>query len=71
LGDDRQRIAKIHGGQNRAVCLYSEELYQWLGEQDVSVSNGQLGENVTTRGPDLSALKARDRPWGWLVSRAK
>ena len=58
---DRQCIAKIHGGPDRAICLYSEELYQWLGEQGVAVTHGQLGENFTTRGLDLATLKTGDR----------
>lgn len=58
---DKQRVKKIHGGPDRAVCLYSEELYQWLRENDVTVSAGDLGENVTTSGFDLQALKPGDQ----------
>lgn len=58
---DRQRTPKIHGGPDRAVCIYSEELYQWLNEQGVPVAAGQIGENFTTRGLDLSFLKRGDR----------
>ena len=58
---DRQRTLNIHGGPNRAICLYSEELYQWLHEQGVAVVNGQIGENFTTRGLDLPTLKTGDR----------
>jgi MOSC domain-containing protein YiiM len=61
IASDRQRIAKIHGGPNRAVCLYSEELYEWLRSRGVSVSNGDIGENFTTRGLDLATLKTGDR----------
>lgn len=58
---DRQRTPKVHGGPDRAVCIYSEELYQWLREQGVAVTAGQVGENFTTRGLDLSILQIRDR----------
>lgn len=58
---DRQRIPKIHGGPDRAVCIYSEELYQWLREQGVNVWAGQIGENFTTRGLDLSTLNVGNR----------
>lgn len=61
LVGDRQRVRKYHGGPDRAVCLYSEELYAWLRDYGVNVSAGQLGENFTTRGLDLGALKPRDR----------
>ena len=58
---DRQRNKKHHGGPDRAVCLYSEELYAWLREQGVPVTNGNVGENFTTRGLDLSRLAKGDR----------
>lgn len=61
IAGDRQRIPHVHGGPDRAVCIYSEELYQWLNEQGVAVSAGQIGENFTTRGLDLSALNRGDR----------
>ena len=58
---DRQRNRKYHGGPDRAVCLYSEELYAWLREQGVHVPAGSVGENVTTRGIDLQRLSKGDR----------
>jgi len=58
---DRQRNRKYHGGPNRAVCLYSEELYAQLRDQGVQVTNGDIGENFTTRGLDLSRLAKGDR----------
>lgn len=58
---DRQRHLKFHGGPDRAVCIYSEELYRWLREQGVGVSNGQIGENLTTRGIDLQRLTKGDQ----------
>jgi MOSC domain-containing protein YiiM len=61
VAGDRQRTPKIHGGPNRAICVYSEELYAWLGEQGIAVSPGQIGENFTTRGLDLSILHPGDR----------
>src|SRR4051794_27542753 len=58
---DRQKNRKYHGGPDRAVCIYSEELYEWLQEKGVDVSAGQIGENFTTRGIDLQRLKKGDR----------
>src|SRR3982751_1561371 len=58
---DWQKNRKVHGGPNRAVCLYSEELYAWLREQGVNVRNGDLGENFTTNGLDLLRLGKGDR----------
>jgi len=53
---DRQRNLKYHGGPDRAVCIYSQELYAWLVEQGIDVSPGQIGENFTTAGLDLQKL---------------
>lgn len=59
---DRQKHTKFHGGPKRAVCIYSEELYHWLRDSHgIDLTNGQLGENFTTRGLDLGALKPSDR----------
>jgi MOSC domain-containing protein YiiM len=58
---DRQVNLKYHGGPNRAVCIYSEELYVWLRERGIDLKNGAVGENFTTRGVDLNALKKGDR----------
>ena len=58
---DVQKNLKYHGGPNRAVCIYSEELYAWLREQGIDLQNGSVGENFTTRGIDLSALVKGDR----------
>jgi MOSC domain-containing protein YiiM len=58
---DAQRNLKYHGGPNRAVCIYSEELYADLREEGIDVANGAFGENFTTRGVDLNALEKGDR----------
>ena len=62
VAGDWQKNRKYHGGPNRAVCLFSEELYGWLREQGVKgLVNGAIGENFTTRGIDLMALAKGDR----------
>ena len=61
LEGDWQKNRKYHGGPDRAVCVYSEELYEWLRDTGVDVSNGQIGENFTTRGVDLQQLTQGDR----------
>jgi MOSC domain-containing protein YiiM len=58
---DWQKNRKYHGGRNRAVCIYSEELYAWLRENGVEVGNGDIGENFTTRGIDLQKLSKGSR----------
>ena len=62
VAGDWQKNRKYHGGPDRAVCLFSEELYDWLREQGVKdLVNGAIGENFTTRGIDLMALRNGDR----------
>ena len=58
---DRQRNLKYHGGPDRAVCLYSEELYDELRDAGVDMAAGSVGENFTTRGLDLQKLAKGDR----------
>jgi MOSC domain-containing protein YiiM len=57
VAGDAQRNLKYHGGLDRAVCIYSDEFYQWLRGQGVDLAYGQVGENFTTRGIDLLALQ--------------
>ena len=58
---DWQKNRKYHGGPNRAICLYSEELYKGLRDDGVKVQSGDIGENFTTRGINLQHLKKGDR----------
>ena len=59
---DWQTNRKYHGGRDRAICLFSEELYNWLrAEYGIEMSFGSVGENFTTRGIDLLALRPGDR----------
>jgi MOSC domain-containing protein YiiM len=57
---DWQRNRKYHGGESRAICLYSQELYAWLRRRGIDLQNGALGENFTTSGIDLNALAPGD-----------
>jgi MOSC domain-containing protein YiiM len=58
---DKQRNLKYHGGPDRAICLYSEELYEELRDAGINVSAGHIGENFTTRGLDLRRLAKGSR----------
>lgn len=52
----------VHGGPDQALYLYSQEDYDWWSAQlGKTVEIGRFGENVTTRGVDLSACKVGDR----------
>jgi len=61
VAGDWQKNRKYHGGPDRAVCLYSEELYTEMRNDGVDAGNGAFGENFTTRGLDLQGLAVGDR----------
>jgi MOSC domain-containing protein YiiM len=58
---DRQRKLDIHGGPDRALCLWSLELIEALRAEGHPVSPGSAGENVTVSGVD----------WGRVVPGAR
>lgn len=53
---DCQRNLKYHGGADRAICLFSEELYAQFQAEGILIRPGDVGENFTTRGVDLLSL---------------
>ncbi len=62
LAGDKQRYTKIHGGANRAVCLFSIEDYRSLQQDGVKADPpGAFGENLLTEGIDYTKLRAGDR----------
>ena len=61
LAGDRQRNRKIHGGPDRAVCLYSMEVIHTLRAEGHSIGPGSAGENVTIAGLDWARLVPGDR----------
>jgi MOSC domain-containing protein YiiM len=61
LEGDRQLNKKYHGGPDRAVCLFSTELYDRLRTYDIDLPPGAVGENFTTTGLDLQKLKKGDQ----------
>jgi MOSC domain-containing protein YiiM len=62
VGDDWQLNRKYHGGCERAVCLFSVELYDWLrSEHQINLKPGFIGENFTTQGIDLLAVGPGDQ----------
>jgi MOSC domain-containing protein YiiM len=56
---DRQRNLKVHGGPNRAVCLYSLELIERLQDEGHPIDPGSSGENLTLAGLEWESLKPR------------
>jgi MOSC domain-containing protein YiiM len=61
VAGDWQKNRKYHGGPDRAICLYSDELYAEMNRDGVEARPGDFGENFTTRGLDLQQLSPGDR----------
>ena len=57
LSGDRQAKPIIHGGPERALCLYSLERITELQDEGHPIFPGSIGENVTVAGLDWSQLK--------------
>ena len=53
---DRQRNRRVHGGPDRAVCLYSFDLIRALRAEGHPISVGEAGENLTVQGVDWNAV---------------
>lgn len=56
LAGDAQRNRKLHGGPERAVCLYSLDLIEQLQDEGHPIDPGSSGENLTLTGLDWSNL---------------
>ncbi len=56
IAGDRQRNLKVHGGPDRAICLYSLELIERLQDEGHSIDSGSAGENLTLAGLEWEKL---------------
>ncbi len=56
LDGDRQRNRAIHGGPDRAVCLFAMERIEALQRDGHPIAPGITGENLTIRGLDWNAI---------------
>jgi len=54
---DRQKHTKIHGGPDKALCLYAMELIEAFQKGGHPIVPGSIGENVTIRGLDWSTIE--------------
>src|SRR5581483_2091197 len=52
LEGDKVRLTRVHGGPERAVCLYGLERIDALREEGHAIFPGALGENLTLEGLD-------------------
>src|SRR4051812_7920688 len=61
LGDD-QADRRAHGGPDRALYAYDvEDLEWWAGQLDRPVPPAAMGENLTTRGLDVTGAVIGER----------
>ena len=56
LVGDRQAHPLIHGGPERALCLYALEVIEALQAEGHPIYPGSVGENVTVAGLDWTQL---------------
>jgi MOSC domain-containing protein YiiM len=57
LQGDAVRNRRVHGGPERAVCLYSLERIEALQKEGHPVFPGAMGENLTVSGLDWDLVK--------------
>jgi MOSC domain-containing protein YiiM len=58
---DRQQNLKVHGGPDRAVCLFSMEMIERLQDEGHSIDAGSSGENLTLAGLPWDTLEPGTR----------
>ena len=54
---DRQKNLKVHGGPDRAVCLFSVDLIERMQDEGHSIDAGSSGENLTLAGLSWETLE--------------
>ena len=54
---DSQRNQRFHGGPDRAVCIWSQEIIRQLQEEGHPVGPGSTGENLTLEGLDWTLMQ--------------
>lgn len=57
VAGDRQRNLKVHGGPDRAVCLFSLELLERLQDEGHPIDAGSSGENLTIAGLEWDLIQ--------------
>lgn len=57
VAGDRQRDLRFHGGPDRAVCLFSQELIDDLRSEGHPIDRGATGENLTISGLDWALVQ--------------
>ena len=61
LANDRQADTRVHGGPERALCLYSLEQILFLQAEGHPIFPGAIGENLTLSGLDWAQIEPGKR----------
>lgn len=61
VAGDRQATPKVHGGPDRAVCLFALERIEALQAEGHNIEAGSSGENLTLAGIRWDGLAPGDR----------
>jgi MOSC domain-containing protein YiiM len=56
VAGDSQRDLQLHGGADRALCLWSLDVIELLQREGHPIESGSTGENLTIAGLDWAAL---------------
>ena len=60
LQGDAHRNTTLHGGPDRAVCVFSYEIIEALQEEGHTIYPGASGENFTVAGLDWAEIQPGD-----------
>ena len=61
VGDGQRTKEPVHGGPEKAVCLFGVEQIQRVNADGHHLYPGAIGENLTVSGLDLGGLASGDR----------
>ena len=61
IGDGQRTKEPVHGGPEKAVCLYGVEQIRRVNADGHHLYPGAIGENLTVSGLDLGGLTSGDR----------
>lgn len=61
VSGDRQQNQAVHGGKDRALCLFSLEVIEALRREGHVIQAGSTGENLTLSGLDWPSLQPGDQ----------
>lgn len=61
IAGDGHNHPDIHGGPERALCLYSLDLIEQLAQEGHPIAPGSVGENVTLSGIDWGQMQPGTR----------